>query len=124
MTTREEFMADLWRRATGRPSKPEQPILRLEDLEQSEWSPEFECLMRNRLLMGAYRYGTIGAPGKPRYDHAADCIARLSLYQEDGNMEHLVDVANLCLLEFVEGRHPRRHFAAQDDVLHTRSSHE
>ena len=31
---------------------------------------------------------------------------RLAAYGRTGNLEMLVDVANLCLLEFVEGRHP------------------
>lgn len=41
-----------------------QRVLRLTDLERSEWSPRFERLMRNRLVMGALRYGLIHAPGK------------------------------------------------------------
>ena len=28
----------------------------LRELRKSEWSPEFERLMRNRLIMGFYRY--------------------------------------------------------------------
>jgi hypothetical protein len=30
----------------------------------------------------------------------------------------LVDVANLCLLEFEEGEHPRRHWQPTDDGEH------
>lgn len=93
--------------------------LKLEDLEKSEWSPEFERLMRNRLIMGGLRYGLIsGNKGKP-YDRVGSCVKRLRAYQETGNLEHLVDVANLCLCEYLHGTHPRRHFAAADDGIHT-----
>lgn len=91
------------------------PKYRLSDLERSEWSPEFEQLMRNRLLMGALRYGPIGAPNKPRYDRIGSIEKRLKAYRETGNKELLVDSANLCLMEFVECHHPKAHFHAQDN---------
>ena len=71
--------------------------------------------MRNRMIMGALRYGLLGAPGKPQYDRIASIIKRLKFYTEDGNTEHLVDAANLCLCEFVEGTHPLKHFGSVDD---------
>ena len=40
----------------------------IDELKASEWSPEFEQLMRNRLVMGGLRYGKLGAKGKPVYD--------------------------------------------------------
>ena len=45
-------------------------------------------------------------------------VKRLMSYQETGNTELLVDVANLCLCEFVEGKHPNKHFRAVDDGEH------
>ncbi len=69
--------------------------------------------------MGAYRYGLLNAQDKPEYDRCADIKRRIDEYVESGNMEHLVDVANLAMLEFEEGKHPRRHFAARDDTEHT-----
>lgn len=94
------------------------PLVTLRELEQSQWCDEFEQLMRNRLIMGALRYGRLGAAGKPRFDSIASAEKRLKLYRETGNLEHLVDVANLCLVEFVEGTHPLRHFTAADDQHH------
>lgn len=90
------------------------PQTRLEALERSEWSPRFELLMRNRLIMGALRYGLLHAPGKRQYDRVASIRRRASFYAETGNLEHLVDLANEALLEFEESRHPRRHFGAAD----------
>jgi hypothetical protein len=91
----------------------------LDSLRATEWSDAFERAMRDRLIMGSFRYGLIGADGKPQYDRVSCCERRLALYRETHNMEHLVDIANLCQMEFVEGQHPDRHFAASDDGVHT-----
>jgi hypothetical protein len=96
--------------------KPTVPSL--ESLRSSEWSREFETLMRNRLVMGALRYGLLMATGKPKYDRIDSAIKRLRKYQDTGNDEHLVDVANMMLLEFVEGCHPTKHFSSVDDGEH------
>jgi len=75
----------------------------MEVLMRTERSPEFERLCMNRKICGAVRYGMLGAEGKPRWNRVSDAIRRLEAYQQDSNAEHLVDVANLCELEFVEG---------------------
>jgi hypothetical protein len=87
-----------------------------DSLYQSEWSPEFERLMRNRMVMGALRYGKLRAPGKPVYDRIGSIRRRLDAYEATGNKELLVDAANLLLLEFEECHHPLAHFAALDDT--------
>jgi hypothetical protein len=81
----------------------------LQQLE-AQWSTQFERLMKNRLMMGAFRYGLINAPNKQLYDRVAGARKRLSQFVETGNLEFLVDVANLALLEFEEGKHPLRHW--------------
>lgn len=96
---------------------PPDPIS-LDELRQSEWSEAFERLMRNRLVMGALRYGRLGAAQKPRYDRVGAICKRINEYSKTGNLELLVDVANLALLEFEEGRHPKRHFSPVDDGEH------
>lgn len=77
----------------------------LDTLRHTERSPEFERLRSNRKIIGAMRYGRLGAPGKPDYDRVSDMIRRLESYRRDRNAEHLVDCANLCECEFVEGDH-------------------
>jgi len=64
---------------------------------------EFIEMMRNRLVMGALRYGLLGAPGKRRYPRVDGARKRLAQYRESGNLECLVDLANMMLLEWVEG---------------------
>ena len=90
----------------------------IDDMRKSEWSSTFETLMRNRLVMGAYRYGKFCSPGKPRYSHIPSIIEHAKLYEKTHNTEHLVDIANLALCEFVEGEHPQKHFKAIDDGVH------
>jgi len=90
----------------------------LQSLLITERSPEFERLRMNRKVMGAMRYGLMnGDPEKSRYDRTSDMMKRLKKYMVDRNAEHLVDIANLAELEFVEGDH----FGVipQDDSEHT-----
>lgn len=112
------FLDNLWRWKCGL-AENESPLKpSLEDLRGSEWSVEFERLMRNRLVMGAIRYGALHAENKPRYDRVSSIIARAKKYEETHNKELLVDIANLSLLEFEEGEHPDNHFKATDDKEH------
>lgn len=83
-------------------------------IRMSSWSYKFEKLMRNRLCMGALRYGKLNDPEKPPYDCYSAIKDRIELWKKDGNDEHLVDIANLCLVEFEEGFHPKKHFKSQD----------
>lgn len=99
---------------------PAQPDFDMDEWRRTEWHKPFERLMRNRLLFGAMRYGRLGDPDKPQYDRVADMIKRLEKYRAEGNTEHLVDVANLAMCEFVEGNHKMKHFRATDDGMHTR----
>lgn len=94
------------------------PAAELTELRRTEWSPDFERRMRNRLILGALRYGRLHGEGKPQYDRIAAIRARADLYARTGNLEHLVDIANLALLEYEEGDHPLRHWTAGDDTTH------
>lgn len=92
---------------------------RLDVLRKSEWSPEFERLLRARLgkyysekfeqlmrgalLMGALRYGKLNAPGKQQWDRLSAIEYRWEEYLKTCNKMFLVDIANFCLLEFEEG---------------------
>jgi len=95
---------------------------KLEELQKTEWSSEFESLMRNRLIMGCFRYGALRRSDKPKYNKVDSIRQRLDLYEQTGNAEHLVDIANLCLVEFVDESHPKFHWSAQDDKNHAQVS--
>lgn len=74
-----------------------------DELRKTERNKEFDILCMNRKILGAMRYGLMGQEGKPEYDRVSCMIKRLQKYQNDQNKEHLIDVANLAELEFVEG---------------------
>ena len=84
-----------------------------EDILDDNWSSDFETLMRNRMVIGFFRYG------KSEYDLIGSIKKRIEKYVIDGNQEHLVDCANLLMLEFKNGNHPKKHFTAIDDGEHT-----
>lgn len=111
-----DFLANLWRWKCGLPEEDFTTIkVTLEQRAKSEWSPKFESLMRNRLILGSFRYGFLSSKDKSTYDRVGSAIKRLNRYQETGNQEYLVDAANMCLVEFVEGSHPKAHFESIDD---------
>ena len=89
------------------------------ELYRTEWADQFEIYMRNRLVMGALRYGKLHDHSQPKRDHIKDIIRRAKQYVVDGNQEHLVDVANLAMIEFVRpGSHPSPQWAPTDDGEH------
>lgn len=125
----------LLRAGLAEPPPPKFTREQAEKLYESERLHEFEKLCRNRLVMGALRYGPLadaphhdehgydehvahGFPqslaARPGSKRIASAIKRLIKYQETGNQEHLVDAANLCGIEFEYGNHPRAHFDAID----------
>lgn len=107
---------NLWRWKCG--LKEELPVTKkvpgLHSLRKTEWSKRFEKMMRDRLIMGALRYGLLHAKGKPQYDRMASAERRIKLYKRTGDIGLLADIANMCLLEFEEGTHPKRHLAEGD----------
>lgn len=93
----EHLREDLLRRA----GVIDERIPPLEQLRQTEWSDAFEQAMRNRLLFGAYRYGLLRDNQGRASSRIQNAIKRLQQYLDDNTKaEHLVDVANLCLVEF------------------------
>ena len=68
--------------------------------------------------MGAFRYGLL-KDQVGGYDNVGSAIRRLEHYRRTGNCEHLVDAANLMMIEFVSSVHPLKHFTSVDDGEHT-----
>lgn len=59
---------------------------------------DFNAARKSRLEMGHLRYGM---RGRNFHDAIGSSIARLGDYLAHGNLEHLVDVANLCEIEWI-----------------------
>ena len=115
------FISNLWRWKCGLSEMEEQNLVSFEELLQTEWSIDFETLMRNRLILGAFRYGRLNSPNKPKYNRIGSILTRLDAYVLTGNKENLVDIANLCLCEFEECNHPNQHFESIDDGIHVKT---
>jgi hypothetical protein len=92
----------------------------MKDLEESQWCPEFFRYMKNRMVMGAFRYGKLSSQKHSgrKYDNIASIRRRLCLYELTGNTEHLMDCGNLCMIEYMIGDHPKKHFQSIDDGDH------
>jgi len=75
-----------------------------------DFSEDFVAKMKASMLQSHYKYGYVS----DTYPELADAIAcleeRLALYKKDGNIDHLVDVANFAMIESMYPRHPNAHF--------------
>lgn len=89
----------------------------IKDLEESQWCPSFFRLLKNRMILGSFRYGKLRSQkaSSIKYDNIASVFKRLNLYKRTGNDEFLVDSANLLMIEFMIGTHPNKHFKSIDD---------
>ena len=93
----------------------------IDEIYKMQWSEQFERFMRNRMAMGYFRYGSLKEQiNNHNFDNIGSIEERLALYKTDHNREHLVDIANLALVEFVV--HPNYPFDATDDAIHTRKT--
>lgn len=90
----------------------------IEYIYRTQWSWRFERLMRNRLAMGYFRYAPLSKQKPGKMDNIGSIKKRVALYEETGNDEVLVDIANIAMVEFILGAHPKKHFKAEDDGIH------
>jgi hypothetical protein len=127
MESNKFYLHNLWLWKCGLPEIEEgsKEVIDINELYLTEWSLEFEKLMQNRLVMGGLRYGKMGhgsiPKGKPAYDRVGSIKKRLGFFEETGNSEWLVDVANMCLLIFEERQHENFHFDSKDDLYHDKT---
>lgn len=75
----------------------------LEEIRRTQTCPEFEELRSNRMVMGYFRYGEMYSQPKGKYDNMTSIEKRVKKYRETKNKEYLVDIANICMVEFVTG---------------------
>lgn len=102
---------------------PKKPTYSLEEMEALQWGEDWQHvlhLMKNRMIFGGYRYGPTPLQKRREFDNIADIKRRLDLYEKEGNMEHLVDAANITIIECLKKNHPNFHFKSSDDGEHAR----
>lgn len=91
----------------------------------SQWSEEFERLRFHRMAMSFFRYGNLHRPDRPRYDHIGYVIKHCKAYLETGELENLIDAANMLMLEFMRPNcHPSPHFTPSDGRSYQHDDHE
>lgn len=108
----EEFYTNVWR---WKIDKKEIEFKKLnynsiDELYETQWSNKFEKYRKNRMVFGAFRYGDMRKQKKGAYSYVNYLKFKLNLYEQTGNLEMLCDIANLAMLEFVNGIHPNRHW--------------
>lgn len=97
--------------------EPAKPAPSLAVIARMQSCPIFEEYRKNRMIMGYFRYGSLQSQiGRAKYDNVGSIEKRLSIYKSDHNREHLVDIANLAMIEFAT--HPDYPFNPSDDGVH------
>jgi hypothetical protein len=115
------FIDNLWRWKCNIPEldyKSTNEVKNMDDLYKSQWCDKFDELRRNRMVLGTYRYGDYKKEKIAKYNRIESAISRLKKYQATGNSEFLLDVANLCMIEFDVPNHKNAHFESIDDGEH------
>jgi len=111
------FLNNLWKWKCGM-EEEEQNKKRLPDLEEirkTQRNVEFEELCHNRMVMGAFRYGLITTDESKNYNHLSSVRKRLDMYEQTGNLEYLLDISNLCMLEYTHSKNKGNKVIAIDD---------
>ena len=75
------------------------------------WDARFVGLMRNRFVMGAFRYGLFKEKHAKNYLYFRYAELKAFRYGVTGNLECLVDTANMALLEYLHPTHVTPHWA-------------
>jgi hypothetical protein len=85
-----------------------------EGVPSSEFSRTFVQGMADRMAMSFFKYGRVAEGYPRRVDAIKSLKLRLEAYEETGNTELLMDVANFGMIEFMHPRHPKAHFKPTD----------
>lgn len=79
-------------------------MMSIEDILKTEWSPKFESIRKNMMVVSYYKYGSIKENHSKENNHmdaVQNIKIRLEKYLATGNTEFLCDVANFAMIEFM-----------------------
>lgn len=86
-----------------------------------QFSEDFVRKMKARVFVGFHRYGQSKQYAETnKYDIIETIKARLKLYSDTGNQEHLIDAANFIMIEYMYPQHPKAHFESVEEEDPTR----
>lgn len=80
----------------------------------SEFNETFVVGMRKRMAVSYHKYGLMADAARKRVDQIESLRIRLERYDETGNTEWLMDVANMAMIEFTHPLHPAAHYRPTD----------
>lgn len=87
----------------------------IEEILETEFNKDFVELMKNRMTISYHKYGpVISNYGSCNVDAIKSLEKRLKKYEETGNVEWLVDVANFAMIEYMCPQHKNAHFKGTD----------
>ena len=72
---------------------------------KSEYEPRFWQRMLRSMAMSFHKYGKLKDAYPHRYNAIATLKDRLKRYEETGNADYLIDVANFAMIEFMRPAH-------------------
>ena len=86
------------------PKEPNRLFTQRESIKRGLFN-KFIQWMANRLIVGEAQYG----PGAKQAKYLTRLKLELKAYDENGNMEHLINIANYCILESCFPEHENHH---------------
>lgn len=81
---------------------------------ESEYSRTFLEGMKSRMAVSFHKYGPLSGAFPHKVSAIRSLKRRLALFEETGNTDHLIDVANFAMIEFMYPEHGHAHFRATD----------
>lgn len=88
--------------------------IKLDAAPESEFSVRFVQGMADRMAMSYYKYGRVAEAYPRKVDAIGSLKIRLEKYEQTGNTEFLMDLANFAMIEFMHPRHEKAHYKATD----------
>lgn len=82
----------------------------VEGILKTEYSDDFDEKRKHAMIMSFYKYGKASLNYPQNVDAIASLKKRLELYEQTGNSDYLVDVANFAMLEFMFPRREGAYF--------------
>lgn len=125
------YLENLWRWKCGLPelsgihisSLDEEQLPDIDLLKKTQWSDKFQEFVlrsiddygaykkwidellyysKNRMVMGAFRYGIIGTQASQSFNHLSSIPKRYKQFYIDHNIEWLADIYNLLMLQWID----------------------
>ena len=81
-----------------------------EQILRRDYSTEFDTLRQNSMLQSHYKYGHISENYPALADAFGSLKKRVELYEQTGNADWLIDIANFAMIEFMHPAHKDYHF--------------